>query len=151
MPAVTSIIAAVSLTASVVEAGRARGERKKARVINERRGRLQTARQATEQVRVAQVARAQVVQQAEAGGIGGSSPVQGALGSIQSQAGSNIGFAQTLFNLQQQIRNRLERAADFTANSQAFGQIATFSANTDFSKIFRTSGSPAPVTTSQPI
>ena len=140
-----AVVAAVAVVASLVTARKGRKERARARKISEKRDRLKLVRQSAEQVRKAQIARQQVIQQAESTGVGDSSAVQGGLGSIQNQAASNIGFAQTLASLQQQIRNRLERSADFASNAQTFGQIGAFAASKSGSQNF------APVETSVPI
>ena len=120
---VISVIAGGSAIASAVEARKGRKDQARARKIQEKRGRLQAGRQAVDQVRQAQIARANVTQQAESTGVGDSSAVAGAKGSIQSQAGSNISFAQTLFNLSQQANRRLESANKHFSTSQTFGQI----------------------------
>ena len=126
MATAAAIIATVG---GVSESRKARKDQNKARKIQERSGRLQAGRQAVEGVRQAQIARANVVQQSETTGAGGSSAVAGALGSIQSQAGSNISFAQSLFNLSQQANSRLAKAAMHRSNAQAFEQIASMAAN----------------------
>jgi len=116
----------------VQQARQGRKQRKKANAITQKQARLQAGRQAIEQVRQAQIARAQVIQQAESTGAGDSSAVAGAVGSIQSQAGSNIAFAQQLFSLSQQANNRLQKASDFEANSKAITKLKStiFSAAT---------------------
>ena len=114
---------------SLFEGRKARKDTKKARAIDERRGRLQTQRQSVEQIRKAQQARAQVVAQGEAQGVGESSGVLGGLGAIQSQAGGNIGFAQQIFGLQQSASRLRSSAQGHMGNSQAFGQLAGLAAN----------------------
>lgn len=112
------------------QARKSRKEAAKARKIRQKSDRLRTGRQAVEQIRTAQIARANVVQQSESTGVGGSSAVQGALGSIQSQAGSNVSFAQTLSTLSQQANARLE------ASARAAGKAADSKAVTDFALSF---------------
>lgn len=123
----SGIITAISVAtaASIDQSSKARKDANKARKIRAKSDRLRAGRQAVEQVRTAQIARANVVQQSESTGVGGSSAVQGALGSIQSQAGSNISFAQSLFGMAQQANKRLASAANHNGNSQAWGQAAS--------------------------
>lgn len=88
-------------------------ERKKARKIEQKRQRLQQQRAAIESIRNATIARAEVAAMGETAGIGGSSAAVGALGSIQSQAGANLGFASEQQNLVNQAQARLDRAAKY--------------------------------------
>jgi len=139
------IIGGVLGTASVVEARKSRKDAARARKVQERSNRLQSGRQAVEQVRQAQIARADVIQSGENQGVGGSSAVIGGAGSVQSQAGSNIGFAQQLFNLQQSARRLQDSAALHAGNSQGFATFASLAANSNFG-----SSTPAPVETATP-
>jgi len=110
------------------QARKGRKEAARARKIQAKSKKLQAGRQAIEQIRQAQIARADVSQQAESTGVGGSSAVQGALGSIQSQAGGNIAFAQTLSTLAQQANARMESSAKAfgkAQDSQAVTGLAT--------------------------
>lgn len=134
---VSNIIQGVGIVGSLFSSRSDRKDRAKARKIREKSSKLQAGRQAIEGVRQAQIARANVVQQSETTGAGGSSAVTGALGSIQSQAGANVSFAQSLFNLSQQANNRLESAASHRADSSAFSQVATFAANDGFKDMFK--------------
>lgn len=132
---------------SLYESRKGRKANEKARKVDEKRSRLQTGKQAVEQVRQAQIARASVIARGESQGAGESSAVRGAAGSIQSQAGGNISFAQQVFGLQQSA-SRLRGAAEgHFARSQAYGKLASFVSVADSSS---STSSPAPVTTATP-
>lgn len=122
-----AIVTAVAGAASVAESRKARKDRERARRIQEKSKKLQVGRQAVEQVRQAQIARAEVIQAGETAGVGDSSAIRGAAGSIQSQAGGNIGFAQQIFDLSIQAGRRLESAARHDFRSQAFSSLASMS------------------------
>jgi len=108
------------------QARKSRKEAAKARKLQERARNLQSARGIAEQVRQAQVARAQVIQAGENQGVAGSSAVAGGASSVQAQAGGNIAFAQQLFGLQSQAFARMEashRAASKAADSKALTDL----------------------------
>lgn len=110
---------------SLVEGRKARKSNEKASRIQQRSAKLQSGRQAVEQVRAAQVARAGIVQSAENQGVGGSSAALGGAGSVQSQAGGNIAFAQQLFTLQNSAARLQRNAAMHAGQSQALGTLAS--------------------------
>ena len=144
MPAFTSIALGVLATGSLVEGRKARKSAEKAAKVDQRRARLQSTRQSLEQVRKAQIARAQVLATGEQQGVAGSSAVLGGAGSIQTQAGGNIGFAEQLFSLQQSASRLRLNASMHAGQSQAFGTLASLAANSG-----RTDGG-APVSESTP-
>ena len=134
---------------SLLSSEAARQDQKKARKIGNRRARLESGRQAIEQVRQAQIARADVVASSNAQGVEGSSAALQGAGSIQSQAGGNISFAQQIFSLQQSQSRLLSSASNKQALAKAFGTAASF----DFDAIVsspRADGG-APVSTAQPL
>ena len=119
------IMAGISTVSAASSASKARRQQRKARTIDEKRARLEASRGAVEQVRQGQLARASVLQQGENQGASGSTAVQGAVGSIQSQTGSNIGFAQTIFGLQNSA-NRMRQAAQASqGRSAGFSQLGS--------------------------
>jgi len=126
MPAFSSYVVGALVTGSLVEGRKGRKDAQRAREIDEDRARLESGKQAIQQVREAQIARAQLIQQGASQGAGESSSVQGAAGSIQSQAGGNIAFAQQLFSLQQSASRLRSSAEGHFGKSQAFGQLASF-------------------------
>lgn len=107
------------------ESRKARRDTRRARAIDERRARLQAGRSAIEQVRQAQIARANISQGAVNSGVSDSSANLGAQGAVQSQAAGNIGFAQQIFNLQQSRNRLLLSAQEHTQNSAAIAQISS--------------------------
>jgi hypothetical protein len=89
---VGSIIAAAGTAKSVQQQRRAASSQRKAQEEQLKRQQAADARERARQVREARVARARAQQAIENQGAGGSSIASGALGSIQTQLGSNLGF-----------------------------------------------------------
>lgn len=135
-----AVVGGVLAVGAVQQGRQARKEQRRARQIQQRSQRLQAGRSAIQAVREAQVQRASVIQAGENQGVGGSSAVLGGAGSIQSTTGSNIGFAQQIFGLQQQASRRLEQSAQFAGNADALGQFASMAVNTDLDIDFGFSG-----------
>ena len=102
------------------EAGK---EQKKARQIEQKRQRLAERRQAIESIRMAQIQRAQVAAAGEVSGVGQASGLLGGLGSIQSQAGANIGFINQQMSLKSQAESRLEKASSLMFRADLMQQI----------------------------
>jgi len=119
-------VAAVGMTASVLEQRKGRKDAARAEAIRQKSNRLQSARSAVEGVRAAQVARASVVQQGENQGVAGSSSVLGGAGGIKSRAGGNVGFAQTIFSLQQSQARLMKSASGHFANASDIGAVTNF-------------------------
>jgi len=99
----------------------ARRSRQEASRLQSEAEQLKATKSAIDQVRKAQIARAQIVQQGANTGTSGSSAVAGATGAVQSQVGGNIAFAQSVFDLNQQASAQLRRAA---AREERSGAIA---------------------------
>ena len=110
---------------SSIESGKARRDQKRAMEREQKRNKLQTARQAIDSVKEAQTLRAQVIAQGEGQGVGGSSAVLGGAGAIQSQTGSNIGFAQQIFSLQQSANRLRTSAQGHMGNAQNLAAVAS--------------------------
>ena len=121
----SAIVSAVGVVSSASNASKARRQQRKARKIDEKRARLEASRGAAEQVRQGQLARASVLQQGENQGASGSTAIQGAVGSIQSQTGSNIGFAQTIFGLQNSANRMRQAAQESQGRSAGFSQLGS--------------------------
>ena len=98
---------------SIYASEEARQEQKEAQKVQKKITDTKTQRQRIQQLREAQMARAQVAVAAEAGGTAESSTAAGQQAGIQSQAGSNIQFINTIENLRQQMQQRLENAASY--------------------------------------
>ena len=129
MATAAAIIGVLSTAESSRQASKGRRQTRDARKIDEKRNKLQLQRQSLEQIKKAQIARAQVLAQGESQGVGTSSGVLGGAGAIQSQAGANIGFAQQIFGLQQSASRLRSSAQSSMGSSQAFGQFAGLAAN----------------------
>lgn len=105
-----------------------RQEKEKIAEIQSKRDRLESGRQAAETLRRAQAERASLLQTASNRGVSSSSAVQGGLGSIQSQAGANLGFANQIFALNQQAGGRLAKLGklnDLTKIGMTIGSFFT--------------------------
>lgn len=111
MGAAAGIVQAVTAVAGMSHSRKARKERRAARKEEAKRRRLEERRAAIEAVRQATIQRAEVAAMGEAAGIGGSSALVGATGSIQSQGGANLGFAQQQSALRDSAARKLEKAA----------------------------------------
>lgn len=125
--------------AGISEGRRARKQSRRAQEEANKASKLRSQREAIQNVRQGIISRAQVVQQAEAGGLGGDSAVQGALGSIQSQVGGNIGFINRIFELQQRANSFNLAAQNSTFRANAFQTIGNITQTIDFDKIFGSS------------
>ena len=103
-----------------------RKQEKELRKIAAKKNRLEQSRQAAETLRRAQMERAKLLQLGENQGVGDSSAVQGGLGSIQSQAGANLGFANQIFAFNQQAGSRLKKLSqlnDLTSTAKKVASI----------------------------
>ena len=121
--AVAAGAAAVGTAASLYEGRRSRKMQEKAMKVDEKRSKLQAMRSSVQQIRQAQIQRAEIAQMGENQMVGGSSGVVGGMASAQSQATSNIAFAQQIFGLQQSY-NRMRMAANKHAfNAQAWQAV----------------------------
>ena len=117
----TIALAAVSLQ----EGRRSRKMQEKAVKVDEKRSKLQAMRSSVQQIRQAQIQRAEIAQMGENQGVSGSSGVAGGMASAQSQATSNIAFAQQIFGLQQSY-NRMRSAANtYSFNASALNQLGS--------------------------
>jgi len=125
-----AVIGGVGIAGSLIASNKARKQAAKARKVDQKRAQLSSARSAVEQVRQAQIARASVLQQGVNQGVGDSTAVAGGAGSISSQAGSNIAFAQRLFDLQNSARRLRESAFKFNGISSGISQLTSLAVNT---------------------
>ena len=120
--ALLSLIAlALSTVGTVVQQRKASEAQRKSTKLSQRRADIQATRDRREQVRAARIQRAEILSTAANTGAAGSSSEAGAIGSIQTQLGSNIG---TSF-LFQDISQRQSSAN--VAASAAQSRAATFS------------------------
>lgn len=110
-------------TGGLVSRRDAAKEQKKARQIEQKRARLTQRREAIESIRMAQIQRAQVAAAGEVSGVGQASGLLGGLGSIQSQAGANIGFINQQMSLKRQAESRLEKASSLMFRADVMRQL----------------------------
>jgi hypothetical protein len=125
---VTAVVMATATVYSASEQRKARKDQEKANRIQQKSNKLQAAKSSVEQIRQAQMARSDVVAQGE-NQLGGttSSAIAGSTGSITSQAGSNVNFAQQLFSYQQSQARLMASASRHMGKAevgQAVGAIA---------------------------
>jgi len=132
---VSLIIGGVLGLGSLSESRKARKDTKRARAVQAKSTKLQSARSAVQSIRQAQISRANVIQQGENQGVGGSSAVAGGAGSITTQSGSNIAFAQQLFSLQNSARRLQDSAMMHSANSSGLGTLSGLAVSDTGSKI----------------
>lgn len=123
-----AVVAAVAAVGTVYTAERARQDQKRANRIENKRRRAQARREAQDKVGEAFFQRQDVVQQAANQGVLGASTTQGALGSIGSQLGSGLAFAEQNNQFITAANQRLAQAAQWTAlgnNIQTIGNAVT--------------------------
>jgi len=123
---VTIIAGVASIAGGVAQAKEkktAAKREKKARRVQAALGEAQAQRERRETVRQSRIQRAQILNQGEIGGVAGSSGVQGGVGSVQSQAASNIGFQQQQLAGQRTISDLSQGAADARSRGSTFGAI----------------------------
>ena len=105
-------IAAVSTVGSVALGVEQRNEQEKARRAQRNIQRRQQQREKLSAFREQQIAQAQLTQGAAASGTLDTSGFAGAYSSIGSTAASNVGFANQIQSIQEDIAKRLERASE---------------------------------------
>lgn len=86
-----AISAAATVATAVVQYGAAKDQQKAQKQL-QRQAALKAARERIQQIRQARIKAAQIEQQGEGAGVSASSGVQGGVGSVQSQLGSNLNF-----------------------------------------------------------
>lgn len=175
------VIAAVALGATAYSVNEQRQARKEAQADRERAFEQQKKAQAEEKaanaatmaadrrraIREERIKRAQVIAASSNTGVGESSGVSGATGSLSTQLGTGIGFSRGMERIGNNISGFNQAAANFMSSSQNhmnsadnWGQIGSlgmsiFNASGGFGA-FKTGGipapqqAPAPVTTATP-
>ena len=129
MPAVSSFIAITAATAAHVQGNRARADQRHVADVQNKQRRLSSAKGAVETIRQSQIARANILQSGENQSVGSSSGVLGGAGSVTSQAGGNINFANQIFAHQQSAQRLMDSANSKQAMASGFGQIANLAAS----------------------
>lgn len=113
------------LLAGFSESRQARRRERRAADVNRRVAGLQRQRQAQASVNEAQAQRAELLQKGVNQGVEGASVVEGGIGAILTQVSSNIGFANTVQDLQNQASDLLQSAARSRQNAQFAAQAAS--------------------------
>ena len=101
-------------------------EKRRLRAIDEKRRKLDMSKQGVETLRAAQMERAKLLQLGANRGVQDSSAIQGGLGSIQSQAGANLGFANQIFALNQQASSRMKDLARWQSKTNLAMTVGSF-------------------------
>lgn len=114
--------------ADIADLGGRQGLQEKNRLakIQTKKDRLELGRQGAETIRKSQIERATLAQQAANSNVANSSAVQGGLGSVQSQTGANLGFANQIFSLNSQAASRISKIDSLNANRKLAMTIGTF-------------------------
>jgi len=102
---------------------RAAKKEKKAQRVQQAITEAQAQRERREAIQQQQQQQAQLANQGVLQGVGGSSGVQGGIGSIGTQTASNIGFQQGQLAGQQQISDLSQSAADARGQGALFGAL----------------------------
>lgn len=123
-PVTATIIAVGAVGASAVTSNKARKEQKRANQAQERVRQAQSARQNLAAVREQKVAQSQIIQAGATQGTSDSSKIGGAYGSLGSVTAGNIGFANSIDSLQQEIYSRMQAANRYQAQAGYYGQAA---------------------------
>jgi hypothetical protein len=108
---------------SINRADKAASAQRSAAATQQRMQQQQATRQRRSAIRSSLVRRQQMLSQARALGAEGSSAIGGGISSLSSQLGANLGFGSMMSGLGQQYSSLTQQAADFTGQSQLFGQI----------------------------
>lgn len=135
MAALTTILAIGALTVSagsmIMQSQAANRQADAQRAASAAQGRsanVEAQRARIQQVREARLRRAQVVSAAEGSGLGtGTSGVGGAVGSIASQMGSNIGTINQQQTFAEETSVALQKSADAGVEAQQWQMIGNFS------------------------
>lgn len=126
------VLAAVALTSTVASIDQQRKAAKaqgKARNEEKARNTAQQMAERRQQVREERIKRARVMQAAENTGTAGSSGELGAVSSIGTQLGANLGFNQSMIESGNRISGYAQQAADAQGKASMFNAVASMSGN----------------------
>jgi hypothetical protein len=129
---VGALIAAVgSGVAAQQNAQAAKAERKgakKTNLINQQRAEIENQRNARRAIAARRVQQAELIASAQPGQVGANSALSGAVGSLTTQTGANIGFASTMLAGQNAANNTQlkyqNRASKFRVNAAWGGLVS---------------------------
>jgi hypothetical protein len=120
-------VATVATAGSLVAANEAADAQRDAARAQNKRAKLQAARQRQEQIRAARIARARISASAAGTGAMDTSGTAGGVGSVMSQLRGNLGFSLEMESLGDQAADRMGNAMMSQNVSNLFGGIANFS------------------------
>ena len=120
-------IATVATAGSLVAANEAADAQRDAARAQNKRAKLQAARQRQEQIRAARIARARISASAAGTGAMDTSGTAGGVGSVMSQLRGNLGFSLEMESLGDQAADRMGNAMMSQNLSNMFGGIANLS------------------------
>jgi len=121
------VISTVATAGSLVAANEAADAQRDAARAQNKRAKLQAARQRQEQIRAARIARARIAASAAGTGAMDTSGTAGGVGSVMSQLRGNLGFSLEMESLGDQAADRMGNAMMSQNLSNMFGGIANFS------------------------
>jgi hypothetical protein len=121
-----AVIGGVATAGSLIASRKSRKLQEKAMRAQQRASQLQASRSAVQSIRQSQIARADIIQQGENQGVGGSSAVAGGAGSVASQGGANVAFAQKIFGLQNAASRLMQSANMWRGRASGIAQIGNF-------------------------
>jgi len=142
IPIAMMAISAIAAGASIRQQSKAAEAQKEAAQQENNLASLENRKARIKAVREARMARAQTIAQGEASGALGSSGIAGGTSSIQSQLGSNIGFANQREAFSQNITGLQNKAITASNRANTFGAISkitgtAFNQMGGFDTIFR--------------
>lgn len=126
---IASIVAITATAASVQQQGKAAKAQKKIQNEEKARNTAQQMAERRQQVREERIKRARVMQASENTGTAGSSGELGAVSSIGTQIGANLGFNQSMIESGNRISGYAQQVANAQSNASVFNSIAGMSSN----------------------
>lgn len=124
---VSLVITAAAAYKQNQQAHQAAAARKKANQVASAEASVRRQQDIRDQIRAERIKRAQILQASRDTGVYGSSGESGAISSLSSQIGSNIGNITRQGNTATSIANYQQSAADAMGRAATFGQISSLS------------------------
>lgn len=126
-PAALAISSLALTGASISQSRRAEKSQREGNRVREVQTNIQTMKERRNQIREARIRRAQLLVASEASGTVGSSAEVGAIGSIQSQLSSNIGYLSGTRDRSNLISLYNQRAASSTSRANIASSLSNLS------------------------
>jgi len=142
MSGVAVAVTVVGTAASIYSSQKQASAQKKQIEAQRRMADIENARQRREAVRQARIARASVISQGEAQGVSSSTGIAGGVAGVQQQMGYNLSFLDQMQDANTQAAVFGQKAADYGAQANMFGQIAStayndFGGKKEIAKVFK--------------